>query len=144
MASSRVPCPQCGAMNFAQDPVCLGCGRRFAPAVAAARAPAGPTLAPDEMCLRCFSVLLPAAQFDTRNMGGSGTSDGVSMRFVGGVGGPAGAARGAGAAFGLMDLLANLLLGAILKKNFDRRLRAALIEAPHSLCCPSCRTIYRR
>ena len=21
MASSRVPCPQCGAMNFAQDPV---------------------------------------------------------------------------------------------------------------------------
>lgn len=143
MASSRVPCPQCGTLNFAQDPMCLGCGARFAPRPAAAPVRAAPQYAPDEMCLRCFGVLLPAAQFDTRGMLG-GVEDGSRMSFGGGIGGPGMAARELSGIMWFLDLMMNLLVGGILKKNFDRRLRQALQEAPNSLCCPSCRAIVRR
>ncbi len=66
--ASRLPCPQCGTL-YAQDAQCLGCGCRFAPASpspVAARKPE--QYAPDEMCTRCYGVLLPAAQFDTSGM----------------------------------------------------------------------------
>ncbi len=143
MASSRVPCPQCGTLNFAQDPVCLGCGAKFAPRPAAApvRA-AAPQYAPDEMCLRCFGVLLPASQFDTRNMAG-GVDDSIRTGGIG-IGGPAMAARELSGIIWFFDLITNLLVGSIIKKNFDRRLQQALREHPNSLCCPSCRAIVRR
>jgi len=141
MATSRVPCPQCGALNFAQDPQCLGCGSRFAARPVPVRA--APQYAPDEMCMRCFSVLLPARQFDTSNTLG-GVEDGVKMQFGGSIHGPGMAARELSGVLWVMDFFANLLLGGIIKKNFDRRLKLALAEAPHSLCCPSCRTIVRR
>lgn len=143
MASSRVPCPQCGTLNFAQDALCLGCGARFAPRPAAAPVRAAPQYAPDEMCLRCTGVLLPASQFDTRNMLG-GVEDDSRMGFGGGIGGPGMAARELSGMIGFMDLVMNLLVGGILKKNFDRRLQQVLKEAPNSLCCPSCRAIVRR
>ena len=149
MATSRVSCPQCGAMNFVQDPQCLGCGVRFTrqPAAAVPAAPAARAArlyAPDEMCMRCFSVLLPAAHFDTSNTLG-GTDDGSRMQFGGGMmGGPQMAARELSGLIWVMDFLANLLVGGIIKKNFDKRLKAALAEAPNSLCCPSCRAIVRR
>ena len=44
----------------------------------------------------------------------------------------------------IFDTLANLLVGSIIAKNFQRRLQSALREAPNSLCCPSCRAIVRR
>jgi len=148
MVTSRVPCPQCGALNFVQDPQCLGCGIRFTRQMPLPAAPpavrAAPLYAPDEMCMRCFSVLLPAAHFDTSNTLG-GTSDGVQMQFGGGMmGGPQMAARELSGVLWLMDFIANLLVGSIIKKNFDKRLKAVLAEAPNSLCCPSCRTIVRR
>ena len=138
MASSRVPCPQCGTLNFAQDALCLGCGARFAPRPAAApvRA-AAPQYAPDEMCLRCTGVLLPASQFDTRNMlGGIETQDGGSL------GGRTG--RELTGAFVLFEVLANVIFGGIQAKHFDKRLQQALREHPNSLCCPCCRSIVRR
>ena len=144
MATSRVPCPQCGALNFAQDPQCLGCGTHFVRQPAApAAVRAAPLYAPDEMCMRCFSVLLPAAHFDTSNTVG-GTDDGSRMQFGGGMCGPGMAARELSGVLWVMDFLANLLVGSIIKKNFDKRLKAALAEAPNSLCCPSCRAIVKR
>ena len=143
MAASRVPCPQCGTLNFAQDPMCLGCGARFAPRPTAAPVRAAPQYAPDEMCMRCFGVLLPASQFDTRGMLG-GVENSTGPQFGGGIGTTGMAARELSGALWLMDLLMNLLVGGILKKNFDRRLRQVLKEAPNSLCCPSCRAIVRR
>ena len=148
MVTSHIPCPQCGALNFVQDPQCLGCGIRFTRHPPMPAAPpavrAAPLYAPDEMCMRCFSVLLPAAHFDTSNTLG-GTSDGVQMQFGGGMmGGPQMAARELSGVLWLMDFIANLLVGSIIKKNFDKRLKAVLAEAPNSLCCPSCRTIVRR
>lgn len=122
--------------------MCLGCGSRFAPRPAApARAAmpqtAMPQYAPDEMCMRCFGVLLPATQFDTRNMlGGIETSNGAAL------GGRAGRELTGGFIF--LEMLAHLLFGAIQAKHFDKRLQQALREYPHSLCCPSCRSIVRR
>jgi len=43
-----------------------------------------------------------------------------------------------------MDVPAQMLLGSIQAKMFQKRLHPALQEAPHSLCCPSCRNIVRR
>ena len=148
MATSRVSCPQCGAFNFAQDLQCLGCGIRFTRQPPLPAAPpavrTAPLYAPDEMCMRCFSVLLPAAHFDTSNTLG-GTDDGSRMQFSGGmIGGPQMAARELFGVLWLMDFIANLLVGSIIKKNFDKRLEAVLAEAPNSLCCPSCRAIVRR
>ncbi len=143
MAASRVPCSKCGAMNSRQDPVCLGCGARFTVPPAPAPARSAPQLAPDEMCTRCFSVLLPARQFDTRNTLG-GVDGGVGPQYAGSLGTTGMAARELSGLLWVMDFFANLVLGSILKKNFDRRLRAALLEAPNSLCCPSCRAIVRR
>ena len=144
MAASRLPCPQCGTLNFAQDSLCLGCGCRFLPRPAPTPTRAAAVqYAPDEMCTRCFGVLLPAAQFDTRNTLG-GVEDGVKPQFGGGIGGPGMAARELSGLLMIMDLLANLVVGGIIKKNFDKRLQQALREAPNSLCCPSCRAIVRR
>ena len=148
MATSRVSCPQCGAFNFAQDLQCLGCGIRFTRQPPLPAAPpavrTAPLYAPDEMCMRCFSVLLPAAHFDTSNTLG-GTDDGSRMQFSGGmIGGPQMAARELSGVLWLMGFIANLLVGSIIKKNFDKRLKAVLAEAPNSLCCPSCRAIVRR
>ena len=148
MVTSHIPCPQCGALNFVQDPQCLGCGIRFTRQMPLPAAPAAvraaPLYAPDEMCMRCFSVLLPAAHFDTSNTLG-GTDDGSRMQFGGGMmGGPQMAARELSGVLWLMDFIANLLVGSIIKKNFDKRLKAVLAEAPNSLCCPSCRVIVRR
>lgn len=143
MASSRVPCPQCGTLNFAQDALCLGCGARFAPRPAAVPVRAAPQYAPDEMCMRCFGVLLPAAQFDTKNMGG-GIENSTGPQYGGGLGTTGMAVRELSGIMWFMDFLMNLLVGGILKKNFDRRLQQALKEAPHLLCCPSCRAIVRR
>lgn len=148
MATSRVSCPQCGAFNFAQDLQCLGCGIRFTRQPPLPAAPpavrTAPLYAPDEMCMRCFSVLLPAAHFDTSNTLG-GTDDGSRMQFSGGmIGGPQMAARELFGVLWLMGFIANLLVGSIIKKNFDKRLKAVLAEAPNSLCCPSCRAIVRR
>ena len=67
MPASRIPCPHCGTLNFAQDPVCLGCGGRLTARPAPPVARQAPLYAPDEMCLRCSGVLLPAARFDTSN-----------------------------------------------------------------------------
>ena len=142
MASSRVPCPQCGTLNFAQDALCLGCGARFAPRPAAAPVGAAPQYGPDEMCMRCFRVLLPASQFDTRGMLGGVESTGP--QYGGGISTTGMAVRELSGIMWFMDFMMNLLVGSIIKKNFDRRLQQALKEAPHSLCCPSCRAIIRR
>ena len=142
-ALSRIPCPQCGTLNLAQDALCLGCGCRFSGRPAPPASRPAPQFAPDEMCLRCSGVLLPAAQFDT-----SGTFGGIegpgSPLIGGGMGGPAMAARELSGLLWVFDTLANLLVGGIIAKNFQRRLRIALREAPNSLCCPSCRAIVRR
>ena len=143
MAGSRIPCPQCGTMNYPQDAQCLGCGCRFAPRPTASAPVAPPQFAPDEMCPRCYGVLLPASQFDARNTVG-GVDSGGQMGYVGGVGSPGMAARELSGVLWLLDTLANLLVGGIIAKNFQRRLQTALKEAPHSLCCPSCRSIVRR
>jgi len=84
---------------------------------------------------------LPAAQFDTSGMFG-GIDSGVGG---GGYGGGLGRdARAVASAFGFMDMMAQMLLGSIQAKMFQRRLHRTLQEAPHSLCCPSCRSIVRR
>ncbi len=122
--------------------MCLGCGARFAPRPAAAPVRAAPQYAPDEMCMRCFGVLLPASQFDTRGMLGGVESAGP--QYAGGIGTTGMVARELSGILWFMDFMMNLLVGSIIKKNFDRRLQQALKEAPHSLCCPSCRAIVRR
>ena len=142
MAASRLPCPQCGTLNYAQDAQCLGCGCRFAPAAPAPAAARKPEqYAPDETCTRCYGVLLPAAQFDT-----SGLAGGIDSSVGGGgYGGTLGRdARAIGGALNFMDMIAHMLLGSIQAKMFQRRLHRTLQEAPHSLCCPSCRNIVRR
>ena len=141
-ATPRVPCPKCGTPNFPQDPVCLGCGCRFTVRPTPSPPPRAVQYAPDEMCLRCTGVLLPAAQFDTSNT--LGGIDAGMRSFGGGIGSPGMVARELSGVLWVLDFLANLLVGSIIAKNFQKRLQAALREYPNSLCCPSCRAIVKR
>ena len=119
------------------------CGCRFAPQARPAPAARQPEqYAPDEMCRRCCGVLLPAAQFDTSGLLG-GIDSGAGGAALGGRTG-----REIAGTLGFMDMLAQMALGGIQAKLFQRRLQRTLQEAPHSLCCPACcpacRTIVRR